>query len=106
MVLIETIGWHAVLGTLVNFSLDMPLVSVASTGLVTAFVFRVTCLLDLCAHRAGYSPLRLDLAISYLLLTFSDSASPAIITPIPVLLAQCLYQCGKPSCDVRAYRAT
>ena len=106
MVLIETIGGRAVLGTLVNFTLDMPLVSVASTGLVTTFTAGVTYLLDLCAHRAGYSPLRLDLAISYLLLTFSDSASPAIIIPIPVLLAQCLYQCDRPSCDERACRAT
>ena len=85
----------------------MPLVFASFTGLVTAFKAGVTCLLDPSDLRAGYSPLRQDLiTISYLLLTFSDSASPVTILPIPVLLAHCLYHCGRPSCDERAFRAT
>ena len=101
-----TIGEYVVLGTLVNFNLDIPLAYVSFTSLVTAFMVGVTYLLDLYALRAGYSPLHQDLVVSYLLLAFSDFASLAIILPILVPLSQCLYRRDTPSCDGRAYRAT
>ena len=103
---IVLIGVHAALGTAASFVLDILTFFVSSTDLVTAFTVGVTYLLDLLDLRAGYSPLRLDLVISYLPLTFSDIASPAIALPIPVPLAQCLCQCDTPSCDEKAFHAT